>query len=209
MIDRDKIDWQKMGGLLPCVVQDALTLHVLMLGYMNEEALAKTEATGFVTFYSRSRNTLWMKGEKSGHTLQVEELNVDCDGDALLCLATPKGPTCHEGVRSCFTQDASIGLGFLGDLQRLVAKRQRDMPENSYTTSLFQQGITRMAQKVGEEGVEVALAAKDDNLEAFLSEGADLIYHLLVLAQGKGVSFAQMVATLLDRHGVYVVNESS
>ena len=193
-------DWQKMGHLLPCVVQNAHNGMVLMLGYMNQEALNVTRRKGFVTFYSRSRDCLWTKGETSGNKLQVVSLELDCDRDAILVRADPKGPTCHKGVDSCFSGDYKSALGFLGDLDTLLTQRYLDRPPGSYTTSLFDAGIHRMAQKVGEEGVEVALAAKDDDADAFLGESADLLFHLMVLAKGKGHSLQDILQVLQDRH---------
>lgn len=200
MMDSSKIDWHKMAGLLPCLVQDARTYDVLMLGYMNEEALAATMATKKVTFFSRSKHRLWQKGETSGHGLDVQEIGYDCDQDALLIKAIPHGPTCHKGVQSCFDGDAGNPFGFLAILDELVASRFLNRPKDSYTTKLFDAGMNRMAQKVGEEGVEVALAAKDDDLAAFKGECADLVFHLMVLARAKGLSFADILATLKDRH---------
>ena len=198
-MNQPQVDWQKMGNLIPCVVQDNSTQNVLMLGYMNPEAYQKTQETGFVTFYSRSRNKLWQKGETSGHKLEVRSLHLDCDNDALLAKVDPVGPTCHKGVTSCFTENELSGLSFLGALDKLIEQRYESQPEGSYTTKLFQEGIHRMAQKVGEEGVEVALAAKDQDTEELLGESADLIFHLMVLLRGKGHSLQDALAVLQQR----------
>jgi phosphoribosyl-ATP pyrophosphohydrolase/phosphoribosyl-AMP cyclohydrolase len=193
------IDWQKAGGLVPAVVQDAATLRVLMVGYMNEAGFMKTLDTGLVTFYSRSKGRLWTKGESSGHHLRLVRMEKDCDADALLVLARPAGPTCHRGEASCFGSVApSTDLGFLEALTRLVGERRATQPEGSYTTSLFAAGLSRMAQKVGEEALEVALAAKDEDQDAFLGEAADLVFHLMVLLEAKGSSLAE-VGRLLEQ----------
>lgn len=196
------IDWEKMKGLVPVVVQHSATLEVLMLGYMNEESLDKTVSTGLVTFYSRSKKRLWMKGETSGHTLEVVDIHGDCDQDAILIKAKPNGPTCHKGTTSCFdgNNPSPSSIAFLAELSQLIKTRYQEMPEGSYTTQLFQKGMHKMAQKVGEEGVEVALAAKDEDQDAFLGECADLIYHLIVLARAKGFDLSDISETLRQRH---------
>jgi len=191
------LDWQKGDGLLPVIVQDADNLRVLMLGYMNEQALAATRASGHVTFYSRSKQRLWTKGESSGHYLQVVSIDQDCDADTLLVQARPQGPTCHLGRDSCFPQAPSQ---FLGALDALVAQRAVDRPEGSYTTQLFEQGVRRVAQKVGEEGVETALAGVVQDDAALLGESADLLYHLIVLLRARGLSLRDAVAVLESRH---------
>lgn len=193
----EQLDWQKGDGLLPAIVQDADSLRVLMLGYMNAEALAATRASGHVTFFSRSKQRLWTKGESSGHFLDLVELKVDCDDDTLLVLARPRGPTCHLGRASCFP-DAPGGL--LGELDALIASRERERPAGSYTTKLFESGVRRIAQKVGEEGVETALAAVVQDDEALLGESADLLYHLIVLLRARGLSLADAIAVLHERH---------
>lgn len=193
------IDWSK--GLLPAVVQDADTAQVLMLGYMNEEAWAHTLATGHVTFFSRSKQRLWTKGESSGHVLALVSHAIDCDGDTLLVLARPKGPTCHLGDVSCFGDFLPPALSFLGDLSRLIETRERERPAGSYTTKLFEAGVRRIAQKVGEEGVESALAAVAQDEEALLGEAADLIYHLTVLLRARGLALGDVAALLRKRHG--------
>ncbi len=191
------LDWDKGDGLLPAVVQDADNLRVLMLGYMNAEALAVTQASGRVTFFSRSKQRLWTKGETSGHTLVLVSTQADCDNDTLLVRARPQGPTCHLQRPSCFP-DAPAD--FLSELDALVAQRERERPPGSYTTRLFDAGVRRIAQKVGEEGVETALAAVAQDDAALLGESADLIFHLLVLLRSRGLSLTDAVAVLRERH---------
>ena len=191
-------DWSK--GLIPAVVQDADTGLVLMLGYMNEEALAHTRRSGQVTFYSRSKQRLWTKGESSGHFLELVSVSVDCDADTLLVLARPKGPTCHNGTTTCFGEFPGPELAFLGELDRLIETRQRERPAGSYTTKLFDAGTRRIAQKVGEEGVETALAAVAQDADALLGEAADLVYHLTVLLRDKGLGLADVAGKLRERH---------
>ena len=193
-------DWQKGAGLLPAVVQDADTQQVLMLGYMNADALAQTLATKRVTFFSRSKNRLWVKGETSGHFLDLVSVTTDCDNDALLVLARPNGPTCHRGTCSCFGEGGATGAGFLAELDRTVATRIASGDEKSYTVRLVREGVTRVAQKVGEEGVETALAAVTGTSEQLAGEAADLIYHLIVLLRAKGLSLADIFAVLEKRH---------
>ena len=185
-------------GLLPVIVQDAVTLKVLMLGYMNREAFEKTVAEGKVTFYSRTRNTLWTKGETSGHFLNVVSMYADCDGDTLLVKANPIGPTCHRGTVSCF--DTPAEEGFIRHLQSVVQQRHRDMPEGSYTTKLFIKGVKKIAQKVGEEAVESVVEAVDGNRDRFIYEASDMIYHLLVLMEQMGCSIEDMERELALRH---------
>ena len=196
----DRLDWRKGGGLLPAIIQDHTSGGVLMLGYMNREALLKTAEVGQVTFYSRSKDRLWTKGETSGNHLTPCTVLTDCDQDALLIGALPAGPVCHTGLPGCFGEEAAAGLGFPGRLDRLIARRKAERPADSYTTKLFNAGIHRMAQKVGEEGVEVALAAKDDDDQEFLGEAADLLYHLLVLLRGKDKGLRDVVDILVRRH---------
>jgi len=198
--DLSRLDWAKGDGLLPAVVQHWLTGEVLMLGYMNAEALAATQASGKVTFWSRSKQRLWTKGESSGHVLALKSIRVDCDADTLLVQAEPHGPTCHLGTSSCFGADARPPLGFLAELDALVAQRHAERPEGSYTTKLFDKGIRRIAQKVGEEGVESALAAVAQGDEELLGEAADLVFHLTVLLRARGLSLADAVAVLAQRH---------
>jgi len=185
-------------GLLPAVIQDADTLKVLMLGYMNREAFEKTLATGLVTFFSRTRQCLWTKGESSGNYLHVVEMFPDCDADTLLIKAHPDGPTCHRGTTACF--DTRENEGFLGTLQACIQQRHRDMPEGSYTTHLFTKGVNKIAQKVGEEAVETVIEAIDGNRERFLYEAGDLVYHLLVLCEQMGFSIKDLEEELAIRH---------
>lgn len=189
--------WDKQAGLLPAIVQDAGNGRVLMLGYMDQEALARSLDSGQVTFYSRSKQRLWTKGEGSGNFLQLQSIETDCDGDTLLVQALPQGPTCHLGRASCFP--AAPG-NFLADLDGVIAARQRDRPEGSYSTRLFEAGTHRIAQKVGEEGVETALAAVAQDDAALLGESADLLYHLIVLLRARGLSLGNAVAVLEQRH---------
>ena len=185
-------------GLLPVIVQDTTTLRVLMLGYMNEEAFDKTQREGRVTFFSRTRQCLWTKGETSGHYLHVEEMFADCDADTLLIKARPDGPTCHRGTTSCFdTQEAE---GFVRSLAVLIAQRHKEMPENSYTTRLFIKGIKAIAKKVGEEAAESIIEAVDGNRDRFIYEAGDLLYHYLVMLEQMGVGIEDIEAELLLRH---------
>jgi phosphoribosyl-ATP pyrophosphohydrolase/phosphoribosyl-AMP cyclohydrolase len=199
-LDPTQLDWAKGAGLLPVVVQHWLTGEVLMLGYMNADALATTQATGHVTFFSRSKQRLWTKGETSGHVLVLKSLRVDCDADTLLVLAEPHGPTCHKGTSSCFGDDVQPAAGFLAELDALVAQRYAERPEGSYTTRLFEGGIRRMAQKVGEEGVETALAAVAQDDDALLGEAADLVFHLLVTLRARGLGLSDVAGVLAQRH---------
>ena len=185
-------------GLLPAIIQDADTLKVLMLGYMNEEAFKKTVETGLVTFFSRTRQCLWTKGETSGNYLHVVEMFPDCDADTVLIKAHPDGPTCHRGTTACF--DTRENEGFLGTLQACIQQRHRDMPEGSYTTHLFTKGVNKIAQKVGEEAVETVIEAIDGNKERFLYEAGDLVYHLLVLCEQMGFSMKDLEEELAVRH---------
>ena len=198
--DFSRLDWAKADGLLPAIVQHWLSGEVLMLGYMNAEALAQTQASGKVTFYSRSKQRLWTKGESSGHVLVLKGVRIDCDADTLLVQAEPHGPTCHLGTSSCFGEAVQPPLGFLAELDALIAQRHAERPEGSYTTSLFEGGIRRMAQKVGEEGVETALAAVAQDDAELLDESADLIFHLTVVLRARGLSLTDVVALLATRH---------
>jgi phosphoribosyl-ATP pyrophosphohydrolase/phosphoribosyl-AMP cyclohydrolase len=191
--------WDKMDGLLPAIVQDAASGAVLMLGYMSREALAATLASGLVTFWSRSKGRLWRKGETSGNTLRLVSLHEDCDGDALLVRAEPAGPTCHLGTASCFG-GADAGPGWLAELARIVGERAEADPAESYTARLVAEGPARIAQKVGEEGVEVALAAVSRDAAGCAEETADLLYHLIVLMRVKGFGWAEVIAVLKARH---------
>jgi len=199
-LDTKQLDWVKGDGLLPAVVRHWRSGAVLMLGYMNADALAQTQQTGKVTFFSRSKQRLWTKGETSGHFLLLKSLRGDCDNDTILIQAEPIGPTCHKGTQSCFGDGAEPPLAFLAELDALVAQRERERPAGSYTTKLFEGGIRRIAQKVGEEGVETALAAVAQDEAALRSESADLIFHLLVLLRARGVEFADVVEELRARH---------
>lgn len=200
MTDLSQLDFEKGAGLIPAIVQDADSGQVLMLGYMNAEAVKVTRDSGKVTFYSRSRQTLWTKGETSGNFLNFVDMATDCDHDALLVTANPVGPTCHLGMQSCFGENTRHATGFLSELQRVVDSRKDADPDGSYTASLFQRGTKRIAQKVGEEGVETALAAMAGDVEEIQSEAADLLYHLTVLLSDAGLSLAQVSELLRDRH---------
>lgn len=206
-----KIDFEKMGGLVPAVIQDAKTRNVLMLGFMNEEAYQKTLETGHVTFWSRTRQTLWTKGETSGHYLNLVEMKSDCDQDSLLVRVNPIGPTCHTGTDTCWGEDnvlqdpsplseADASLLFLGELQSFIDKRKEEMPEGSYTTSLFAKGVNKIAQKVGEEALETVIEATNGTKEHLVYEASDMIYHLLVLLTEKGLRIEDVAAELQKRH---------
>jgi len=194
-----QLDFAKDGGLVPAIVQHWLSGEVLMLGYMDAEALAVTRSSGLVTFRSRSKQRLWTKGESSGHVLRLKGMHADCDADALLVLAEPVGPTCHRGTRSCFGE-AVTPLAALAELDALVAQRETERPHASYTTRLFESGVRRIAQKVGEEGVETALAAVAQDEAALLGEAADLVYHLTVLLRARGLGWSELAKTLASRH---------
>ena len=201
--DADALAWAKGDGLLPAIVQDADTGSVLMLAYMNREALGETLARGRVVFFSRSRGVLWEKGETSGNTLELVDLVADCDGDTLLVTARPKGPACHRNTPTCFGDGAlrpEDAVHFLARLEAVIAQRIADQPEGSYTAKLFASGTKRMAQKVGEEGVEVALAATGGEDSELIAESADLIYHLTLLLKARGLSLGQVAAELAARH---------
>lgn len=197
----DSLDWGKGDGLLPAIVQHAHTGAVLMLGYMNRDALQQTLRERRVTFWSRSKQRLWTKGETSGHVLGLIDLRIDCDADTLLVLADPIGPTCHRGTASCFGDASAPPLSFLGELAVLIEQRERERPAGSYTTRLFEGGTRRIAQKVGEEGVETALAAVAQDDAALLGEAADLIYHLIVLLRVRGLDLGAVAGVLRQRHG--------
>ncbi len=195
----DEIDFSKAGGLVPAIVQDHQTGAVLMLGYMNIQALRQTVESRRVTFYSRSKERLWIKGETSGNHLELIDVRMDCDRDALLILAHPTGPVCHTGSKTCFG-DQSPPLGFLAHLEEVIRTRQENPQKGSYTSSLFQSGLDKIAQKVGEEAVETVIEAKNNDQERFLDETADLIYHLLILLRAKGTDLASTVSVLEHRH---------
>ena len=196
----NKLAWDKMDNLLPAIVQDALSGKVLMQGYMDQDALAKTLETGKVTFFSRSKQRLWTKGETSGNTLDLVSVACDCDQDSLLVLANPNGPTCHTGVESCWFDGNTPAFTFLADLERVLAARKDADPKSSYTASLYNEGIKRIAQKVGEEGVETALAATVHDKEELKNEAADLLYHLTVLLQASDMSLNDALNVLRERH---------
>jgi phosphoribosyl-ATP pyrophosphohydrolase/phosphoribosyl-AMP cyclohydrolase len=199
-----KLDWDKGGGLLPAIVQNYASGAVLMLGYMNREALAATEATGRVTFWSRSKGRLWTKGEVSGHYLELRQMAADCDGDTLLILAEPKGLVCHMGTATCWGENPPQSLAqpvaFLGLLEQVIAQRIAARPPGSYTAKLLDEGTRRIAQKVGEEGLELALAAVAQSDREIVGEAADLLYHTLLLLKVKGLSLSQVIAELESRH---------
>lgn len=187
-------------GLVPGIVQDAVTDQVLMLGFMSEASLHKSVETGLVTFYSRSRNTVWTKGETSGNFLHIEEILTDCDNDTLLIKAKPDGPICHTGAPTCFDGDKShANKSILFELEKIIEQRRTGQDENSYTSKLFSKGINKIAQKVGEEAVELVIEAKDENIDAFKSEAADLLFHFLVLLRAKSVGLDEVITTLSDR----------
>ncbi|MGH8143555.1 MAG: bifunctional phosphoribosyl-AMP cyclohydrolase/phosphoribosyl-ATP diphosphatase HisIE [Steroidobacteraceae bacterium] len=202
-IDPDRIEWSKLGGLVPAIVQHAVSGSVLMLGFMNREALAATLKRGRVVFFSRSKQRLWEKGETSGHVLKLIGMRLDCDADTLLISAEPSGPVCHTGTATCFGEEPAAPaarLAFLVELEQLIGQRAADNPQGSYTARLFAQGTRRIAQKVGEEGVEVALAAVAGGEQELVAECADLLYHLLVLLRARSVPLEAVVAELSRRH---------
>lgn len=195
------IDFEKCGGLVPAIIQDADTKTVLMLGYMNQEAYEKTLSTGLVTFYSRSRQCLWTKGETSNNFLHLVDIKVDCDNDTLLVKVHPDGPTCHKGTDTCWGEENETSpLLFLSELSNFIEKRHQEMPEGSYTTSLFRDGLNRMAQKVGEEALELVIEATNGTNERLVYEGSDMLYHLIVLLTHKGLRIEDMAAELRERH---------
>ena len=199
-----ELDWDKGGGLLPAIVQDARNGAVLMLGYMNREALTATRATGRVTFWSRSKDRLWTKGETSGHFLELKQIAADCDGDTLLILAEPTGPACHKGTPTCWgenpPQSTAQRVAFLGRLERVIEQRIATRPSGSYTAKLLAEGTRRIAQKVGEEGLELALAGVAQSDTEIIGEAADLLYHMLLLLKVKGLSLSQVIVELETRH---------
>lgn len=196
-----KIDFDKMGGLVPAIIQDAVTKNVLMLGFMNEEAYQKTIDTKKVTFWSRTRNCLWTKGETSGNYLDLVDIRLDCDNDTLLVKVHPQGPICHLGTDTCWGEDNSLNpILFLSELQNFIDKRHQEMPENSYTTSLFKKGINKMAQKVGEEATETIIEATNGTNEQLVYESSDLLYHLIVMLTAKGLSIEDVASELIKRH---------
>ncbi|MFT7204628.1 MAG: phosphoribosyl-ATP pyrophosphohydrolase/phosphoribosyl-AMP cyclohydrolase [Algoriphagus sp.] len=194
------IDFKKMNGLVPAIVQDALSGKVLMQGYMNEEALAKTQESGKVTFFSRSKERLWTKGETSGNFMELVSMTEDCDGDSILIQANPIGPVCHTGSDTCFDEVNSSKTGFIDQLRAIIKDRKNNPSDQSYTASLFAKGINKIAQKVGEEAVEIVIEAKDDNKHLFLGEAADLMFHYLILLEAKGYELDEVMDVLIERH---------
>ena len=192
-----KIDFNKGDGLVPVIIQNAKTMKVLMLGYMNQDAFNQTMETGLVTFYSRSRQTLWIKGESSGNKLELIEIKLDCDQDTLLILANPLGPTCHTGATSCFKDESA--KGFIYELEKTIDQKINSNDTESYTNAIFKKGINKVAQKVGEEAVELIIEAKDNNDELFLNEAADLMYHYLILLRSKNCTFTDVESILSKR----------
>lgn len=193
-----QIDFKKGNGLIPAVIQDHISLQVLMVGFMNEEAFGRTVSEGRVTFFSRSKNRLWTKGETSGNFLTVKEINSDCDEDSILIKVEPAGPVCHTGSTSCFNNDTA--KGFLYKLEQIVSKRIDDNAENSYTNKIYRQGINKIIQKLGEEAVELIIEAKDDNTDLFKNEAADLLYHMLILLKSRGLHISDIEEVLFNRH---------
>jgi len=196
------IDFEKGNGMVPAIVQDATTKKVLMLAYMNQEAYNKTVETNKVTFFSRSKNRLWTKGEESGNFLNLIEIKADCDQDTLLVFAKPDGPTCHTGTDTCWGEENKESFGFLSELEKIIDNRKNNPTEKSYTSSLFAKGINKVAQKVGEEAVELVIEAKDDNKDLFTNEAADLIFHFLVLLKAKNIELEEVVEILRKRHQI-------
>lgn len=203
-MDINNLDFQKNDGLIPAIVQDANNARVLMLGYMNRESIEKTIETGYVTFFSRSHEELWTKGETSGNYLKFEDVQADCDNDTLLITAHPHGPVCHTGNESCFYekpyQPPESQYGFLGYLEDLLKQRYTNRPENSYTTKLFDKGLDKITQKVGEEAIETVIASKNQEDEEFIYEASDLLFHLMVLLVERGVPFEELISELENRH---------
>ena len=194
------LDFEKMGGLIPAVIQDVNTNKVLMLGFMNKEAYEETISTGKVTFFSRTKNRIWAKGERNGNTMQVVNIAEDCDNDALLIKAIPSGNVSRTGTNTCFGEKNEEDIMFLKYLQNLIERRRQEMPEGSYTTTLFQKGVNRMAQKVGEEAVEMIIEATNGTDEDFISEASDMIYHLIVLLTSKGLRLEDLAKELKKKH---------
>lgn len=195
-----ELDFEKLGGLIPAIIQDVNTCKVLMLGFMNQEAYEETVSSGKVTFFSRTRNRVWMKGESSGNTLQVVSILNDCDNDTLLIKVIPSGPVCHTGKDTCFGEKNEEDIMFFKYLQNFIERRRQEMPEGSYTTSLFQKGVNRMAQKVGEEAVETVIEATNGTEEGFIYEASDMLYHLIVLMTSKGIRMEDLAKELKKRH---------
>lgn len=196
----DKLNFAKVDGLIPAIVQDNETNKVLMLGYMNEEALAKTQQENIVTFYSRTKQRLWTKGETSGNFLKVKQIIPDCDGDTLLIKVNPVGTVCHTGSDTCFDEINKGKVAFLDHLQNIIHNRKVNPSENSYTSKLFAKGVNKIAQKVGEEAVELVIEAKDDNAHLFKNEAADLLFHYLILLEEKNIHLDEIIEVLQERH---------
>lgn len=207
MIKVNKLDWEKVDGLIPAIIQDVATRQVLMLGFMNKEALEKTQETGKVHFYSRTKQRLWQKGETSGNVFKLVSIAQDCDRDTLLVEVKPKGPACHLGSVTCFGDDPGPGLGFLAHLRSIVRKRKKEKPKGSYVGDLLARAPKRPAQKVGEEGVEVAMAAVSEDDEALVGEAADLVFHLMVLLESRDLSLDDVVDVLRKRHALRAANK--
>lgn len=202
MMQIDALAWEKMNGLLPAIVQDANSMQILMMGYMNKVALVQTIETEKVTFYSRSKGRLWVKGETSGNDLALCSITTDCDNDTLLVLAKANGPTCHEGTLSCFDTNIQADMNIINRLEAIILERQKNQDEKSYVSTLLSEGLSRVAQKVGEEAVEVVIEAMKDKSSAFSEEVADLMFHLLLLMRLKGVAFADILQILKKRNGL-------
>ena len=194
------LNFDKMGGILPAIIQDAQTNEVLMLGFMNQEAYEKTMSEGKVTFYSRTRERLWTKGEESGNFMDVVEILEDCDADTLLIRANPQGPACHTGMRTCFGETVQDNLSFLHNLQALLQSRKEELPENSYTAKLFREGPRKIAKKLGEEATELVIEAMDTDNECFINEAADLLFHMTILLVDRGYRLEDVAKILADRH---------
>ena len=195
-----ELKFDAQTGLIPAIIQDATTSKVLMLGYMNQESFDKTQEIGLVTFFSRSKQRLWTKGEESGHHLEVVSMSNDCDNDTLLIKAKPKGPTCHTGADTCWNESNQADVSFLNHLEAVIKDRKDNPTDESYTSSLFKKGINKVAQKVGEEAVELVIEAKDDNDDLFKGEAADLLYHYLILLRAKEIKLSEIIEVLADRH---------
>lgn len=200
MIEIEKIDFKKLDGLVPAIIVDSITKQVLMLGFMNREALEETIKKQKVVFFSRTKNRLWLKGETSKNYLNVVSINSDCDDDTLLIYAKPDGPTCHKGTKSCFAENDESNILFLDYLYKLVKQRKIDLPENSYTTHLFKRGADRIIQKVGEEAVETVIAAKNRDKLEIVNEASDLVFHLMVMLAEQNIEFSEIVSNLQKRH---------
>ncbi|GLR72003.1 bifunctional phosphoribosyl-AMP cyclohydrolase/phosphoribosyl-ATP diphosphatase HisIE [Agaribacter marinus] len=196
----ENLAWEKMQNLIPCIVQDKTSGQILMQGFVDRAAIEKTLKTKMVTFFSRSKERLWTKGETSGNTLDLVDISTDCDADSILVLANANGPTCHKGTTSCYNSAESSDFGFLAELEQVIASRKNAAPDSSYTASLYAKGIKRIAQKVGEEGVEAALAATVKDTEELKNEAADLMYHLCVLLQASDLNFSDVISVLKQRH---------